>query len=77
MYVMAETSTGVFSAEKHLQGGTRSRSRSNRRLRDLARRDASEVDKTGIDIAYSCTQKGLSCPPGLSPITVSPLRLSG
>jgi alanine-glyoxylate transaminase/serine-glyoxylate transaminase/serine-pyruvate transaminase len=30
-----------------------------------------EVDKTGIDIAYSCTQKGLSCPPGLSPITVS------
>ncbi len=31
-----------------------------------------EVDKTGIDVAYSCSQKGLSCPPGLSPITVSP-----
>ena len=31
-----------------------------------------EVDKTGIDIAYSCSQKGMSCPPGLSPITVSP-----
>jgi len=31
-----------------------------------------EVDQTGIDIAYSCSQKGLSCPPGLSPITVSP-----
>ncbi len=30
------------------------------------------VDETGIDVAYSCTQKGLSCPPGLSPITVSP-----
>jgi len=30
------------------------------------------VDENGIDIAYSCTQKGLSCPPGLSPITVSP-----
>ncbi|HEY3743368.1 MAG TPA: aminotransferase class V-fold PLP-dependent enzyme [Bryobacteraceae bacterium] len=30
------------------------------------------VDETGIDIAYSCTQKGLSCPPGLSPFTVSP-----
>ena len=29
------------------------------------------VDKTGIDIAFSCSQKGLSCPPGLSPITVS------
>jgi len=24
-------------------------------------------DRTGIDVAYSCTQKGLSCPPGLSP----------
>src|SRR5580658_4523798 len=31
-----------------------------------------EVDKTGIDVAYSCSQKGLSCPPGLSPITISP-----
>jgi alanine-glyoxylate transaminase / serine-glyoxylate transaminase / serine-pyruvate transaminase len=31
-----------------------------------------EIDKLGIDIAYSCSQKGLSCPPGLSPITVSP-----
>lgn len=31
-----------------------------------------EIDATGIDVAYSCTQKGLSCPPGLSPVTVSP-----
>lgn len=30
-----------------------------------------EVDRTGIDVAYSCTQKGLSCPPGLAPITLS------
>ena len=30
-----------------------------------------EFDKTGIDIAYSCTQKGLSCPPGLSPMAIS------
>lgn len=29
------------------------------------------VDRCGIDIAYSCSQKGLSCPPGLAPITVS------
>lgn len=28
-------------------------------------------DETGIDMAYSCSQKGLSCPPGLSPIAVS------
>src|ERR1700726_4593793 len=31
-----------------------------------------EFDRTGIDIAYSCSQKGLSCPPGLSPIAMSP-----
>lgn len=30
-----------------------------------------DFDKTGIDIAYSCSQKGLGCPPGLSPFTVS------
>ena len=29
------------------------------------------VDEHGIDVAYSCTQKGLSCPPGLSPFTAS------
>ena len=29
------------------------------------------VDASGIDIAYSCSQKGLSCPPGLSPFTAS------
>jgi alanine-glyoxylate transaminase / serine-glyoxylate transaminase / serine-pyruvate transaminase len=31
-----------------------------------------EFDRTGIDIAYSCSQKGLSCPPGLSPLALSP-----
>ncbi len=30
-----------------------------------------KVDETGIDIAYSCSQKGLSCTPGLAPITLS------
>jgi len=30
-----------------------------------------EFDRTGMDIAYSCTQKGLSCPPGLSPMAMS------
>ena len=33
------------------------------------------VDETGIDIAYSCSQKGLGCPPGLAPLTVSPRAL--
>jgi len=30
-----------------------------------------DVDRYGIDICYSGTQKCLNCPPGLSPITVS------
>jgi len=30
-----------------------------------------EFDRTGMDIGYSCTQKGLSCPPGLSPMAMS------
>jgi alanine-glyoxylate transaminase / serine-glyoxylate transaminase / serine-pyruvate transaminase len=31
-----------------------------------------EIDAWGIDACYSCTQKGLSAPPGLSPVTFSP-----
>lgn len=30
------------------------------------------VDGTGIDVCYSGTQKCLSCPPGLAPITIGP-----
>lgn len=30
-----------------------------------------KVDEWGVDICYSCSQKGISVPPGLSPITVS------
>ena len=30
-----------------------------------------DLDARGIDIAYSCTQKCLACPPGLSPISFS------
>jgi len=29
------------------------------------------VDELGIDACYSCTQKCLGCPPGLSPVTFS------
>jgi len=31
-----------------------------------------EVDAWGVDAAYSATQKCLSCPPGLAPVTLSP-----
>jgi alanine-glyoxylate transaminase/serine-glyoxylate transaminase/serine-pyruvate transaminase len=30
-----------------------------------------EIDQWGIDACYSCTQKGLSAPPGLAPVTFS------
>ena len=73
-YVQAETSTGAFQP--------------GRTICDAAHEVGAvviadcvtslggmpvEVDPTGIDIAYSCSQKGLSCPPGISPLTASPL----
>jgi alanine-glyoxylate transaminase/serine-glyoxylate transaminase/serine-pyruvate transaminase len=33
------------------------------------------VDRTGIDAVYSGTQKCLSCPPGLAPISFSPAAI--
>lgn len=73
MYVQAETSTGAFQ-----QGTGICKSAHEAGALVIADVVTSlgampvKVDETGIDIAYSCTQKGLSCVPGLSPITVSP-----
>ena len=30
------------------------------------------LDDWGVDAAFSCSQKGLGCPPGLSPVSLSP-----
>jgi alanine-glyoxylate transaminase/serine-glyoxylate transaminase/serine-pyruvate transaminase len=30
-----------------------------------------EIDAWGVDAVYSCTQKGLGCPPGLTPVSFS------
>ncbi|MFO7630150.1 MAG: alanine--glyoxylate aminotransferase family protein [Prochlorococcaceae cyanobacterium] len=30
------------------------------------------LDAWGVDLAYSCSQKGLSCPPGLGPFSMGP-----
>ena len=30
-----------------------------------------KLDEWGVDLAYSCSQKGLACPPGASPFTMS------
>jgi len=73
MYVQAETSAGAFQRGEAI-------CKAAHEVGALVIADCVtslgampvEVDKTGIDIAYSCSQKGLSCPPGLAPITVSP-----
>ena len=72
-YVQAETSTGAFQDGKAICEAAH-------RAGALVIADTVtslgalpvSVDETGIDIAYSCSQKGLSCPPGLAPLTVSP-----
>lgn len=72
-YVQAETSTGAFMEGKALCAAAHE-------VDAIVVADCVtslgampvNVDETGIDVAYSCTQKGLSCPPGLSPVTVSP-----
>src|ERR1700681_2761162 len=71
-FVQAETSTGVYNQAKPICEAAHE-------VDALVIADCVTslgtmpvmVDENGIDIAYSCTQKGLSCPPGLSPITVS------
>jgi alanine-glyoxylate transaminase/serine-glyoxylate transaminase/serine-pyruvate transaminase len=72
-FVQAETSTGVFQQSKALCDAAHE-------VDAIVIADCVtslgampvEVDANGIDVAYSCTQKGLSAPPGLSPVTISP-----
>ena len=74
--VQAETSSGVLHPLKeisqivHAQGGIL--------LVDAVTSLGGvpvQVDKTQFDICYSCSQKCLGCPPGISPITFSPEAL--
>jgi alanine-glyoxylate transaminase/serine-glyoxylate transaminase/serine-pyruvate transaminase len=75
-FVQAETSTGMYNQAKSICEAAHEAGA-------LAIADCVTslggmpvlVDENGIDIAYSCTQKGLGCPPGLSPVTVSPRAL--
>lgn len=70
--VHAETSTGVANPVEEI--GKIVKSSSALYLVDavtsLGGMDVN-VDQWGIDILYSGTQKCLSCPPGISPVTVS------
>ena len=71
-YVHAETSTGALQSGKAICAAAHD-------VGALAIADCVTslggmpvaFDRTGIDVAYSCTQKGLSCPPGLSPMAMS------
>ncbi len=75
-FVQAETSTGVFQRSRALCEAAHE-------VGAIVIADCVtslgampvNIDENGIDVAYSCTQKGLSAPPGLSPVTVSPLAL--
>jgi alanine-glyoxylate transaminase / serine-glyoxylate transaminase / serine-pyruvate transaminase len=75
-FVQAETSTGMFNHAKPICEAARE-------VDALSIADCVtslggmpvNVEENGIDIAYSCSQKGLGCPPGLAPITVSPRAL--
>jgi alanine-glyoxylate transaminase/serine-glyoxylate transaminase/serine-pyruvate transaminase len=75
-FVQAETSTGMYNDAKPITEAARE-------VDALVIADCVTslggmpvlVDENRIDIAYSCSQKGLGCPPGLAPITVSPRAL--
>lgn len=71
--VHAETSTGVHQPVDRL--GAAAHENGALLLLDCVTSLAGvpvEIDAWGVDAAYSGTQKCLSCPPGLSPVTFSP-----
>src|SRR5579864_5581985 len=71
-YVHAETSTGALQSGEAIC--TAAHAASALVIADCVTSLGGvpvEFDRTGIDVAYSCTQKGLSCPPGLSPMAMS------
>jgi alanine-glyoxylate transaminase / serine-glyoxylate transaminase / serine-pyruvate transaminase len=72
-FVQAETSTGVFQQSKALCATAHEVDAVviGDCVTSLGAMPV-EVDANGIDVSYSCSQKGLSAPPGLSPMTISP-----
>jgi alanine-glyoxylate transaminase/serine-glyoxylate transaminase/serine-pyruvate transaminase len=75
-FVQAETSTGMYNQAKPIceaahEAGAVTIADCVTSLGGMP----VEVDANGIDVAYSCSQKGLGCPPGLAPMTVSPRAL--
>ncbi|MBV8865674.1 MAG: aminotransferase class V-fold PLP-dependent enzyme, partial [Acidobacteriaceae bacterium] len=72
-FVQAETSTGAFQSGRAI-------AQAAKHFGALVIADTVtslgampvELDTVGIDVAFSCSQKGLSCPAGLSPVSISP-----
>jgi alanine-glyoxylate transaminase/serine-glyoxylate transaminase/serine-pyruvate transaminase len=72
-FVQAETSTGAFQSGRAITAAAR-------KTGALVIADTVtslgampvDLDDIGIDVAFSCSQKGLSCPAGLSPMSISP-----
>lgn len=72
-FVQAETSTGAYQSGRAITAAAR-------KVNAMVIADCVtslgampvELDSVGIDVAYSCSQKGLSCPAGLSPVSMSP-----
>ena len=75
--VQAETSTGAWQPLSEI--GTLCRTHDALFIVDAVTSLGGipvEVDAWGIDACYSGTQKCLSCPPGLAPLTLSPRALN-
>ena len=72
-FVQAETSSGAFQSGSNIVPAAR-------KVGALVIADAVtslgampvQMDEIGIDVAFSCSQKGLSCPAGLAPVSLSP-----
>ena len=71
-FVQAETSTGCYTPGRAI--GEAARKVDAIVIGDCVTSLGAmpvNLDENLIDVAYSCSQKGLSCPPGLSPVSVS------
>lgn len=72
-FVQAETSTGAYQSGRAITPAARA-------VNAIVIADCVtslgampvELDDVRIDVAFSCSQKGLSCPAGLSPVSISP-----
>lgn len=72
-FVQAETSTGAYQSGRAITPAARAAGALV--IADCVTSLGAmpvELDEAGIDVAFSCSQKGLSCPAGLSPVSLSP-----